>query len=130
MTRINIVPVEELCDQHLLAEHRELVRIPNCLVSGKLKFEYMDRPEDYCLGEGHVKFFTNKLRYLFNRYQQLNDECIKRGFNVTYMWPQHFFNKTTLRYWDDYRPTKWALRLNRDRIAERMPARARHTEYV
>lgn len=29
MTRINLVPPEELCDQHLLAEHRELTRIPN-----------------------------------------------------------------------------------------------------
>lgn len=130
MTRINVVPVTELCDQHLLAEHRELVRIPNGLQSGKLKFEYLDRPDQYVLGEGHVKFFTNKLRFLYNRYQELDDECIKRGFNTTYMWPEHFMNNTTLRYWDDYRPTKWALRLNRDRIEERMPRNARHTAYV
>lgn len=130
MTRINCIPVAQLCDQHLLAEHRELVRIPNSLMSGKLKFEYPDRPDEYTLGAGHVKFFTNKLRFLFNRYQQLDDECIKRGFNTTYMWPDHFFNQTTLRYWDDYVPTKHAMRLNRDRIAERWPVRARHTQYV
>ncbi|HGJ5874346.1 MAG TPA: pyrimidine dimer DNA glycosylase/endonuclease V [Arsenophonus apicola] len=29
MTRINVIPPNELCDQHLLAEHRELTRIPN-----------------------------------------------------------------------------------------------------
>lgn len=130
MTRINVVPVTELCDKHLLAEHRELVRIPNNLVSGKLSFQYDDRPDEYTLGAGHIKFFTNKLRYLFNRYQLLNDECIKRGFNVTYMWPQHFFNQTTLRYWDDYRPTRSALYQNRLRIKDRMPANARHTAYV
>lgn len=130
MTRINVVPVKELCDQHLLAEHREITRIPNGLMSGKLKFEYEDRPMEYVLGEGHVKFFTNKLRYLFNRYQQLDDECIKRGFNTTYIWPQHFFNHTTLRYWDDYRPTRSALYQNRLRIKERLPAKPRHTAYV
>ena len=35
MTRINLVPPEELCDQHLLAEHRELTRIPNAVAKGK-----------------------------------------------------------------------------------------------
>ena len=35
MTRINLVPPTELCDQHLLAEHRELTRIPNAVAKGK-----------------------------------------------------------------------------------------------
>ena len=31
MTRINCgIPPEELSDKHLLAEHREIKRIPNC----------------------------------------------------------------------------------------------------
>ena len=34
MTRINLVPPAELCDQHLLAEHRELTRIPNAVARG------------------------------------------------------------------------------------------------
>jgi len=35
MTRINLVPPQELCDQHLLAEHRELTRIPNAVARGR-----------------------------------------------------------------------------------------------
>jgi len=35
MTRINLVPPEELCDQHLLAELRELPRIPNAVLKGR-----------------------------------------------------------------------------------------------
>ena len=31
MTRINLIPPKELCDQHLLAEFRELTRIPNAV---------------------------------------------------------------------------------------------------
>lgn len=129
ITRINVVPVTELCDQHLLAEHRELVRIPNDLLAGKLQFQYQDRPDQYVTGEGHVKFFTNKLRYLYARYQELDDECIKRGLTTTYAWPVNFMNHTTLRYWDDYKPTKWAMRMNRERIAEKMPKSACWTEY-
>lgn len=37
MTRINVVPPSELCDQHLLAEFRELTRIPNGVLYGKFK---------------------------------------------------------------------------------------------
>lgn len=129
MTRINVVPVSELCDQHLLAEHRELTRIPNGLIDGRLKFEYPDRPDEYTLGAGHIKFFTDKLRFLYARYQFLDEECVKRGFNVQHIWPPYFMNKTTLRYWNDYRPDNRALRLNRARIEERMPAKARWTEY-
>ena len=62
MTRINLVPPAELCDQHLLAEHRELTRIPNAVAKGK--FSLKGQPSDYKLGEGHVRFFFNKLMFL------------------------------------------------------------------
>lgn len=81
MTRISsTVKPSELCDQMLIAEHREIVRIPNCIKSGKAKIENI--PDFYRLGSGHVKFFYNKLGYLCNRYNELRTECIKRGFNV------------------------------------------------
>ena len=57
MTRINLVPPEELCDQHLLAEHRELTRIPNAVAKGK--FHLKGQPTEYKLGEGHVRFLLN-----------------------------------------------------------------------
>ena len=70
MTRINLVPPAELCDQHLLAEHRELTRIPNAVAKGK--FSLKGQPEDYKLGEGHVRFFFNKLAFLKQRYDLLH----------------------------------------------------------
>lgn len=81
MTRISsTIKPEELCDQMLIAEHREIVRIPNCIKSGKAKVEGI--PEDFRLGSGHVKFFYNKIAYLYMRYNRLRQECLKRGFNV------------------------------------------------
>ena len=81
MTRINVgIPPAELVNQHLIAEHREIKRIPNCIAKGKYNMDGI--PDKFKLGTGHVKFFYNKLLYLKNRYISLYDECIKRGFNV------------------------------------------------
>lgn len=123
MTRINLVPPQELCDQHLLAEHRELTRIPNAVAKGK--FHLRGQPLDYKLGEGHVRFFFDKLTFLKQRYDLLHQECKARGFNVQYIWPENLPKDPNL--WKDYQPTEQALFINRERIKERMPAKARFT---
>jgi deoxyribonuclease (pyrimidine dimer) len=125
MTRINVVPVEELCDKHLLSEFRELTRIPNNILKGKYSLE--GQPKEYTLGTGHVKFFYDKLEWLFMRYVDLHLECCKRGFNVQFIFPPVFaFPANMCR---DYVVTEQALSINRARIQERMPAKARWTEY-
>ncbi|WP_200898215.1 pyrimidine dimer DNA glycosylase/endonuclease V [Xenorhabdus khoisanae] len=55
MTRINVILPSELCDQHLLAEHRELTRIPNDIVKkqGNVTLSALSA---YTLGKGHVIF--------------------------------------------------------------------------
>ncbi|XXQ68536.1 pyrimidine dimer DNA glycosylase/endonuclease V [Neisseriaceae bacterium B1] len=125
MTRINLVPPSELCDQHLLAEHRELTRIPNAIAKGK--FSLQGQPADYKLGEGHVRFFFDKLLFLRKRYEDLHAECLARGFNVQNRWTNDLPQMPEL--WRDYTPTENALTLNRERIAERMPAKARFTPH-
>ena len=123
MTRINLVDPSELCDQHLLAEHRELTRIPNAVARGR--FSLVGQPADYKLGEGHVRFFFDKLAFLQRRYAALHEECLARGFRVQNIWPQDL--PDTLSLWRDYQPTEQALALNRERITARMPTRARFT---
>jgi len=82
MTRINVgVGPEELPDKLLLAEHREITRIPNAVRSGLAKMAGI--PETFRLGAGHVKFFYDKLGYLQRRYDALYLECVARSFNVT-----------------------------------------------
>ena len=123
MTRINLVPPAELCDQHLLAEHRELTRIPNAVARGR--FSLVGQPADYVLGTGHVRFFFDKLAFLQQRHRALHAECLARGFRVNDIWPAALPDDPSL--WQDYVPTPAALQLNRQRLAERMPARARFT---
>jgi len=117
MTRVNCgIPPAELTDKHLLAEHREIVRIPNCVAKGR--YSMKGQPKEFKLGTGHVKFFYDKLLYLFKRYQEIYQECVKRGFNVTYFggaWdnaPKELLN--------DYKPTKRDKEIIRDRIKERL----------
>lgn len=127
MTRINVVDPSELCDQHLLIEHRELTRIPNDVVkrNGILP---LSSEQSYLLGPGHVTFFRDKLLFLKNRYEAIHEECIKRGFNVTNRWPSEVEKYTHL--WNDYHATYDDLLLNCNRLTEKLPKTPRYTKYV
>lgn len=116
MSRINIgIPPELLSGKHLLAEHREIKRIPNLVSKGKYTME--GQPNKFVLGTGHVKFFYDKCQYLIKRYNKILEECIKRGYNVTCYreaWvgvPDNMLN--------DYKVTTEALGLIKQRIEER-----------
>ena len=115
MTRINTVPPQELCDKHLMAEIREITRIPNTVKSGKAKVEGI--PETFRLGSGHVKFFYNKLGYLERRYKQLYDECMYRGFNVQDN--SGSFKGIPISLMNDWTPTPQSVSLIKDRLEEK-----------
>jgi deoxyribonuclease (pyrimidine dimer) len=81
MTRINTgITPRLLTNKHLLAEHREIKRIPNAVANGKVNMN--DIPSKFCLGKGHIKYFCIRLEYLLSRYKSIYSECIVRGFNV------------------------------------------------
>ena len=117
MTRINVgIPPQELTDKHLLAEHREIKRIPNCVAKGRYNMDGI--PKRFKLGKGHVKFFYNKLLYLGKRYLQLHTECIARGFNV-----QNYIEawaNVPMELMNDYYPTKEDRLIIQQRINERL----------
>lgn len=127
MTRINVIPPIELCDQHLLAEHRELTRIPNDIVK-RVGQVPLSSATVYLLGAGHVTFFRNKLQFLKRRYDALHQECLDRGFNVVYKWPEKVSEYAEL--WQDYVVTEADILLNQKRIQERMPENPRFTQSI
>ena len=114
MTRINVVPVTELCDKHLLAEYRELPRV------FRLARPCLDAPKEYVLGPGHVKFFYDKLGFLGIRLAQIINELNERGFKATYQELPDWVEETSSTLWNDYEPTPKALAINLSRIAERV----------
>lgn len=120
MTRINsAIPVEHLTDEHLLAEHREIKRLPSIL--SKANLQTVKIPVKFCLGPGHVKFFLNKMGFIFNRYLRLYDECKKRGFNVQYYGDNWFRDNDICKpFWRSYKPTVEEKDLLIERISLRI----------
>jgi hypothetical protein len=76
-------------------------------------------PETFCLGEGHVKFFYNKLEFLYKRYRELYFECLRRDFSVQYYGDAFLPLKDTL-LWQPYEATEQDALMLAQRINERL----------
>jgi deoxyribonuclease (pyrimidine dimer) len=128
--RINVIPVSELLDQHLIAEYREIKMLPKMLcrsLAAKKAFDLCDVPIDYTLNKGHGKFFYNKLCFIIDRFDALLSEMVKRGFSVNseeLFYSDYdyslIFNFSKFDLFGNYLPTAQALKVNRDRIALRV----------
>lgn len=133
MTRINLVPPEELKDAHLMAEYREMPMVPAALrrsLRTRTKASILKGiPKEFTLNKGHVTFFYNKLKYLKNRYELVRRELLRRGFKLD---PNRGLNADDFppEFYQDYTPTNTALKIIRTRIAEKIamkPDWYRHT---
>lgn len=115
MTRINLVPVEELCDKHLIAEYHELPRI-----FGLAKFlpKTMYSPT-YILGKGHMKFFYGKLSFLCKRQKMLADEMKRRRFRVNFDPETLWFACDDKALYNDWTPTDKEIKISRDHLNKR-----------
>lgn len=127
MTRINAgIPPKELTDQHLLAEHREIKRMPAVFVKN---LNPIGIPKKFTLGTGHVKFFVDKGKYTLKRYKLLYAECIKRGFEVTDYSHNWEVYEEHPDYNKDYKETSEAVELLIERITERLSASKQKPRY-
>ncbi len=100
MVRINIIDPKKLADQHLIAEYDEIL-----MLFGYVKKypEKKEIPESYRLGEGHIRFFKDKLLYLKKRHELIKKEMLKRGFHPTRTIDVSSFSKELCNDWS---PTK------------------------
>ena len=101
---------------HLLAEHREMKRIPNQVSKGKYNIKNV--PKEFTLGKGHVAFFYTKLLYLKKRYEEVYKECLERGFNIQYYGGA--WDNIPMSLMNDYEPTKKDEEIIRQRIKEKL----------
>lgn len=89
--RINVgIPVQNFSDEHLRAEELEISMMPgfyNRVWKGKSVI-----PSQFTLGQGHISFFMNKKTWTLKRYQNLHNECLRRGFDgikdKSYRWDE------------------------------------------
>ena len=122
MTRINVVPPEELSRLHLVAEYRELPRAFALVRAKQMKGitpADLQLPSDYVLGAGHVLFFYDKCLFLLHRQKSLIAEMQARGYDPKFLRPDDLVVGLSDHWMGGYRPTAEALALNRARIKER-----------
>lgn len=129
MTRINLVPVQELSDQHLFSEFREIKMIAPALARSLKAVRYSQEkvlariPSEFTLNSGHVMFFYDKGTYLRRRYAMLREELHRRKmrFNrkakLDY---ERVFTQLGSQFMHDYVPTERALQTIRDRIRHKV----------
>lgn len=131
MTRINVgIDPKDLIDQHLLAELRELPRIPT-LTTRRIKPDPNDPlrtiidlsgiPAEFTLGAGHVKFFYDKIRYLMHRYSTLLKEY-KFRYRKPYSVPANDFMRQPypVILLNDYTPSVKDSTILAERILSRI----------
>lgn len=114
MTRINVIPVSELSDQHLIAEYHELPRVL------KQDINICAAPDCYVLGVGHMRWACRYWKYTYNRFFEICDEMMYRGFRTNFT-PKSL-GKYTARFCNsdgEYTPTIRDIELNRARIREK-----------
>lgn len=117
MTRINAgIPPAQLTGKHLIAEHREIKRIPNAIAKGR--YNLKTAPKEFTLGTGHVSFFYTRLGYLKQRYIDLYNECKRRGYNVQNY--EDCWNNIPPELMGDYQPTPEAIQIVSQRIKDRL----------
>lgn len=129
MTRINLVDPEELMDQHLLAEYREIRLLSSNLqrtLNSKHGFQDKKVPKQFTLNSGHVYFFYNKGKYIHKRYESLRKELKNRNISSDLefpidKWPQHLYN--------DWTPSEKDKNIVRERIALRISQRPKWYRY-
>ena len=114
MTRVNLVPVKELHYSHLIAEYREIPRVY------ALARVCSDAPHRYTLGPGHVKFFYDKLLFIFVRHRLLVQEMIHRGYQPTHLSTYDLLCQSLPCLRNMYHPTNDEIMISRTRLQQRL----------
>lgn len=120
MTRINVVPPNELSGKHLAGEHHELPRVFSLVRRAQERGERPDKNAipTYRLGEGHVRFFYPRLMWVWHRYSILRYEMTKRGYQINPE-PLPLRDGINPEWFGVWRVTPEALEINRARLKER-----------
>lgn len=132
MTRINLIPVQELADQHLLAEYRELPRVFGSVrthAQNKKTTKDFNIRKEFILGNGHCTFFYDKLYYLQQRHICIVQECIRRNINVT-LTEVNDISDIPEQFCNDYIPSESEIRTSRARIVEQVQKKPSWYKYT
>ena len=119
--RINIIPVQELADQHLFAEFREIKMLPKMFLKSyntPTGIQFNRIKQSYTLNAGHGYFFYNKFKYIERRFKELSEEVLARGYKTASF--DFDLSKIPVAFFNDYTPTFEEQQVNVERILLRI----------
>ena len=104
-----------------MSEYREIFMIGSALQRSlnSKNWDPQKIPKKFTLGTGHVMFFYDKGKYLYNRYDEIKHELTKRNFKLN---KDRLFKVTQFptEYYNDWVPTKEDQEIIKKRIEERI----------
>lgn len=124
--RINIIPVNFLSDQHLIAEYREIKMLPKLavrIIKSKSGLNINKISSTYTLNKGHGYFFVNKLKFIESRFAELCTEISKRGFalHCASLYDINYdYSVLIENFYNEYIPSAAEMYINIDRIKLRI----------
>ncbi len=123
MVRINLISPRSLSDQHLIAEYNEILMLFGH--AGKYP-KIKSSPKSYCLGEGHINFFKNKLLYLAKRHEEIKREMRRRKFKTSKKISLSHFSKSLL---NDWKPCSSDKNIIKKRLIEKLSKKPNFYRY-
>lgn len=128
MTRINLIPEDELTQKHLGGEYHEISRVFGLVRKSLDRPNPVVIPEYFTLGRGHVNFFYDKLGFIAERYIRLGLEIRYRAYiqgrtsscDIRDALKIVLDARETIpeEWWGEYSPTPEAIQLSQERINE------------
>ncbi len=125
MVRINLVNPKYLADQHLIAEYNEILMLFG-YVRKHPHTHFNQIPQSYRLGQGHILFFKNKLRYLEERFEIIKKEMAKRRFSGK---KEISFKGIDKRLIGNWRPSTSDKEIIKSRLRERINLKPSYYRY-
>jgi deoxyribonuclease (pyrimidine dimer) len=128
--RINVINPSYLTDQHLVAEYREMKMSTYFYEKSKNTKAGIEKhriSERFTLNKGHAYMWYDKMGYVKKRFEAICTEMRARRFRCDY--DKLNFTNVDKEAFGDFTPTILDIRINLDRILERLAKQPKWYKY-
>jgi deoxyribonuclease (pyrimidine dimer) len=128
MTRINLVPPQLLSNQHLIAEHKEILQLNGQFKKSlNNKKGIYDFPKNFKLNKGHVKFFYSRGKYLHKRFELIQEELSRRGYESKSIFDNSLYVENNM--YNDWEPKLIDYLIILQRLFEKLETKKSYYKY-
>ena len=123
MVRVNLISPSHLSDQHLQAEYQELLMFIGYV---KKHPSIALLPGKYQIGEGHMKFFKDKLGFVTQRHRAIRKEMERRNMEAKKELTIGMFKPAYLGNWE---PDEKAIEASKFELLKKLEEKSESFTY-